>query len=138
MKRNAGMYMTSPVITIDVDFSLEEILRTFKEEKVSHLIVLKNTKYEGVISKSDVLDTILKISKIASGKTYTDLSYKNILASDIMTANAIQIRKTDSVDFATELLLQGEFHCLPVVSDGNLEGILTPYDLLQGYYHEAG
>ena len=132
------MYMTKPVISIDIDFSLNDILRVIKEEKISHLIVIAKGKYQGVISKSDVLDSILKICHMSSGQTYNKLNFESITAKDIMAKKTIVVGKSQSLDYATELLLQGHFHCLPVVENDLVNGIVTPYDLLKGYYQEVG
>ena len=47
--------MTSPVIAIDSDASLEDVAKLMTEKRVSKLPVLKNKKLVGIVTSTDVI-----------------------------------------------------------------------------------
>jgi len=131
--------MVSDPVTVNMTESMYDIIKKMESEKVSHLIVENDDKdLVGIISKQDLLQQTKIMMSITTGKTYTDLKIKNMSAGEIMTKDPIGLKKTDSVEYAVELLLQNEFHCLPVVENEKSIGIVTFYDLLKAYYQEFG
>jgi len=129
----------SDPVTVNMTESMYDIIKKMESEKVSHLIVENDDKdLVGIISKQDLLQQTKIMMSITTGKTYTDLKIKNMSAGEIMTKDPIGLKKTDSVEYAVELLLQNEFHCLPVVENEKSIGIVTFYDLLKAYYQEFG
>jgi CBS domain-containing protein len=76
----------------------------------------------------------LHLSHTTTGKTYNQIQLDSVKAKEVMTADPITVLPTDSIIYAEELLLQGEFHCLPVVDKLNAPlGMVTPYDILKYY-----
>jgi len=139
MPRTISNYMVKDPIGVSSDVSLEDIMQLMTKKNLSHLIVSNDdSDVVGVISKTDILSKVKYLLRETTGKTYSDLVTNSITANDIMTANFIPVKPDDSVDYGVELLLQKEFHCLPVVEDGKPVGIVTFYDLLKGYYQEHG
>lgn len=139
MKRIVSHYMISNPKSVNSKDSLSEVLKTMDKESISHAIVVGNdSEIVGVISRNDLLLKLKTIAESSSGKTYTGLEFKNIKAQDIMTEDIITVSKQDPVEYAIELLLQKQFHCLPVVEDNKAVGIVTFFDLLKGYYQEHG
>jgi CBS domain-containing protein len=56
--------------------------------------------------------------------------------SDIMTPAAFTVRPDDSVKEVAAFLLQGRIHRALVVQDGQLQGIVTAFDLLKAFVEE--
>ncbi|MFT4534507.1 MAG: acetoin utilization protein AcuB [Saprospiraceae bacterium] len=52
-------------------------------------------------------------------------------ASEIMTPSPVVVTTEHSIEYAIELLLQGDFHALPVEEEGRLLGIITSKDVLE-------
>lgn len=139
MSRKVSQFMIHQPITIQENISLGDVMKRFDKENVSHLLV-KNTQDEltGIISKNDILDKLRKIVNLSSGLYYSDKLKSSTKAKDVMTSELITLKKDDNIDYAIELLLQKEFHCLPVVEAEEAVGVITLYDLLKGYYQEFG
>ena len=139
MSRKVSQFMINQPITIQENLSLGEVMKKFDKENISHLLV-KNEMgvLSGIISKNDILDKLRKIVNISSGLYYSDKLVNSTTAKDVMSNDLIKLKKDDNVDYAIELLLQKEFHCLPVVENQVPVGVITLYDLLKGYYQEFG
>jgi len=56
--------------------------------------------------------------------------------SDIMTPAAFTVKPTDSVQEVAAFLLQGRIHRALVVENGQLQGIVTAFDLLKAFVEE--
>ena len=48
-----------------------------------------------------------------------------------MTSKPVVVTPEHSIEYAIELLLQGDFHALPVVENDKLLGIITSKDVLE-------
>lgn len=139
MSKTVKLYMVNNPVSIDSEKSLEEVMNTMNSKNLSHLLV-NNTENEtvGVISKTDILSSLKNILDNSSGKIYSSLQRNSVTAKELMSENLLSVKPSDSLDYAVELLLQKEFHCLPVVENGKPVGIVTFYDLLKGYYQHYG
>lgn len=139
MPKSVDLFMIKNPEVISADLSLEGIMGKMNSTKLSHLLVNnENGQTIGVISKEDIVSKLKTILDSSSGKTYSSIAQKAITAQNLMSKRLISVKPDDSVDYAIELLLQKEFHCLPVLEDGKPVGIVTFYDLLKGYYQHYG
>lgn len=139
MPKTVKFYMVKNPVSVDYLDSLEEVMNKMNKAKLSHLLVTDSEKNViGVISKSDILSSLKTLLDTTSGKIYSSLKKHSITAKELMSKNPLYVKPTDSIDYAVELLLQKEFHCLPVVENGHPVGIITFYDLLKAYYQHYG
>jgi len=124
--------MTSDPITINQDQNLSEVIKKMNEYKFNHLPVVDNqSRLMGIISESDLYKKALQLSKETTGESYSNKILYVTKASDVMTPNPVVVSSDHSLDFAIELLLQGQFHALPVVKDERILGIITSKDMLE-------
>jgi len=134
MKKISAIMM-KPVTTVMLTANLKKVRETFIESGKSHLVVTDAVgTFKGVISKTDLLEKTTSVMLGTSGKTYTELELNRIKASDLMTKFTVNLEPNDTIDYATEILLQKKFHSLPVVKNYRAVGIVTQYDLLKSYY----
>lgn len=130
--------MTRNVISIKSSISFTKVLELFTKYKISHLIVSDALGvYKGVISNKDLVNRLSKIVTATSSQAYTKMVMENLKAADVMTANTVNLEPGQSIDFGTELLLQGKFHSLPVIKNKRIVGLITKHDLLKGYYEQS-
>jgi CBS domain-containing protein len=121
----------NPITVIDKD-NITNVIQTMKGNDFDHLPVVDKWKnLLGIISKTDLYKKSLQLSQNSSGKAYTSKVLFVTTAVDIMTPNPIVVTPDHSIDYAIELLLQGNFHALPVVEDEKLVGIITSKDVLE-------
>ena len=83
------------------------------------------------------MNRLSKIVTATSSQAYTKMVMENLKAADVMTANTVNLEPGQSIDFGTELLLQGKFHSLPVIKNKRIVGLITKHDLLKGYYEQS-
>jgi len=127
--------MTTDVTNVLWTTNLKRIYELFQDTGLSHLIVTDSVgTYKGIISKTDLLESVTKVMMSTSGERYTELELERIPASDVMTDGTVNLRPEDDVNYATEVLLQKKFHALPVVQNYSIIGIVTKHDLLKVYY----
>jgi len=137
MQKIVGTYMKPNPISVKHSDSLNTIIERMDSKNLSHLLVTdKDNELKGVISKGDLLSRIRRLSLESSGNTYANIKMNDITADDIMTKDVITVKEDDALEYAVELLLQKQFHCLPVIQKEQAVGIITSYDLMKGYYEK--
>lgn len=130
--------MTPKVLNIESSASMQEVIRFFAHNDISHAVVTDNVGiYKGIISKTDLVNKMNYLLKETSSQTYTRLEMENQKARDIMTRITVNLKPEDTIDYATEILLQNRFHSLPVINNFRAVGIVTKHDLLKGYYEQV-
>ena len=63
----AADLMTSPPATVDVEVSLEQVMRTLQERRIVRVPVTEHGKLVGIISRRDVIRAILEPEFMAFG-----------------------------------------------------------------------
>ncbi len=138
MNMRVSDFMIENPICVDKQTNLKSLQKLLNVKGYSHLPVVEEGKLIGIVSKTDLMSRFLKMLDQTSGKNYTSLLMEFLKVEDIMTANPIITKRGDDIDYAIELLLQGEFHSLVVVNDlMEVEGLITSYDLLKALYSET-
>ncbi|WP_235293935.1 CBS domain-containing protein [Portibacter lacus] len=111
---------------------LKSVVELISAHRFSHVPVLSEGKLVGIVSKSDLINRFLQMLNQTSGKFYSKMLMEHIKVEDIMKADPITIHENDDIEYASELLLQGEFHSLIVLNDKDaVTGIVTAYDILK-------
>ncbi len=121
--------MTRKVLTVEMDYSIQIIRDIFKNFEFHHILVVDDRKLVGVISDRDFLNAI---------SPFLDMLSENICdsrkAHEIMSRNLITVDAQTSIGKASDLLLEKNISCLPIVSSqGVVEGIATWRDILKFY-----
>ena len=120
---NVASIMTRKMIMAEMDDSLFKVRNFFKYAEFHHILVVKDRKLVGVISDRDLLD---------DEEGDTDNSNKR--THQIMSRMPITVDARTSIEKASNLLLENNISCLPVISSqGIVEGILTWKDILKFY-----
>jgi len=130
--------MTKALVTVYESSSLERIIELFKASTIHHLLVTdKCGQLTGIVSKEDLLKMYFDVSMNTGGKTYSDKWYSSMIAKDIMTPNPMTVDPDDHIGLAADIFYANQFRALPVVEIDELQGIITPYDLLKHAYSEV-
>jgi acetoin utilization protein AcuB len=120
---NVASIMTRKMIMAEMDDSLFKVRNFFKYAEFHHILVVEDRKLVGVISDRDLL---------AEGGYDTINSNKR--THQIMSRMPITVDAQTSIEKASNLLLENNISCLPVISSqGVVEGILTWKDILKFY-----
>ena len=124
----AEQIMTSPVVTLNTQETIDDALILFRTRQIRHLpVVSPEGLLVGIISERDVLHHL-------SGYTdnYQPQIQKNrsdqitqLMKSPVLTAST----DTD-VRYVARLFIDNRIGALPIVTDGKLNGVITRSDVL--------
>jgi len=123
--------MTTRVVTIEMDDSLEAIRGIFSKVKFHHLLVVDDGKLVGVISDRDYLKAISPYVGTMS-ETHRDRATLEKRAHQIMSHYPVTVLRSCPIHKAAKLMLDRGVSCLPVIHpDGSVEGVVTWKDLFK-------
>jgi acetoin utilization protein AcuB len=111
--------MTTEPMVVSGDTTIGDAYATMKRGGFRHLPVLEKDKLVGVISTND-------IGRL--GVAVAEVRQKPVSAA--MSREVITIGPDEPIETAAAQMALRKVNCLPVVSDGQLVGIVTSYDLL--------
>lgn len=131
-KAPISMIMTTPVITLCKNDSLETAEQLFKEHHIRHIPVVEENEIIGMLSYTDLLR--LSFADVSSSE-FDDSSdvmvYNMFSIGQVMNRNIVTVSGSNSIKEVAEILASKEFHALPVVSNKTLIGIVTTTDLIK-------
>jgi CBS domain-containing protein len=126
--------MTRQVVTIQPDMSISHVHDIFEKNTFHHLLVKEHGQVVGVISKSDYYQIRYMLSVSWAGEVRVLEWFADLCVRDIMTKKPVCIESTDTIGLAADIFMVNRFHCLPIVDDGELVGVITSHDLLAYAY----
>ncbi len=113
--------MSSPVITVNEDASVNEVARLMEQYKVGCIIVTgRDNKPVGMITERDLVIRVLA-KKADPSKT---------TANEVMTSPLITIDPDGTISEAARRMSQLNIRRLGIVYKGNLVGIISSKDIL--------
>jgi len=117
----AHLYASSVMVRkyepISPDTPVENIIKTVGLPGLTMLPVIEDNKLVGVVTKADLLPLVKSKAKI----------------SKIMTKNVIHVARDDRVIHARRLLIENNIARLPVVENGQVEGIIAEIDIARAF-----
>ena len=129
--------MTTDLVTINHDDTLTRVSDLFTTNGFHHILVINNEgDLEGMISSTDMERTRSGASFFRNPKKeeLDATILRAMRACDIMTKDLVTLQPSDSINRAYEVFKKNKFHAIPIVSKGELEGILTPIDILDYFF----
>jgi acetoin utilization protein AcuB len=122
--------MTSPVVSIHSDISLQDAYRTMQEKGIRHLPVVDGDKLVGIVTDRDLrlATSALVPTPFAPGGKVSAVMCRTPVTADAM----------DPVEDAARTMREQKIGCLPVMDDGKLIGIITGLDLLDALMQMTG
>jgi acetoin utilization protein AcuB len=120
------------LVTVSAEDSLFKIKEIFEAHNFHHLPVVNFREIVGIVSKSDFEHFLGGASLHAAEDGHLiESRLKRAHAKDIMTTRMGKVEPDDRINVVLEIFLINRFHALPVVKDGELVGIITPFDILK-------
>jgi acetoin utilization protein AcuB len=124
-------WMSQPVITVDVNDSMQTAMKLLKQHDIRMLPVLKNGKLIGIVTDRDL--------KRTSASDATTLEVHELLylistlkVEQIMTPNPITVPFDFTVEETAEVLLKHKISGVPVLDEkGSLAGVITQTDIFR-------
>jgi len=129
--------MTTEIYTVNHDEVVSSVVKLFKEHSFHHVLVVNNDgDLEGMLSSTDLDRTKSGVSFFRNPKKeeYDATIFRSLRVCDIMTRDIVTLQSTDSIRRAYEIFKKNQFHAIPIISKGMLEGIVTPIDILDHFF----
>ena len=122
--------MTKHIHAFDPMGYVKDAYALMRKHGFHHLpLVNPAGEIEGIVSDRDILqhcsvdDESLRIPRIP--------------IQDIMTSVLITCRPEDTAATVAKLFIENHIHCLPVIENGKLAGIITGYDLIKAFHKKT-
>ena len=123
--------MTQQVISLESNESLEKAEGLMKKNHIRHLPITKDGLLVGMLSLTDLQRISFTTTFNEEGLNSDSLIYDMFSVEQIMTHHPISIDLKDGMIKALEILVEKEFHALPIVDGENLVGIITTTDAIR-------
>lgn len=117
--------MSREVVTLEPGTSAAEALALCRERRIRHLPVLEEGRLVGIASDRD-----FRAASPALGDPDQTASLERIRAADVMNPEVVTAHPDDPIEDAASEMYERKIGCLPVVSEGNLVGIITSSDVM--------
>ncbi len=101
--------------------SVLEALHLMMEKNISALLITEDQRLLGIFTERDYARKI-----ILHGKSSADTPVK-----EVMTADPITIKPTDSIDLCMEIMTEKHIRHLPVENEGQLLGMVSIGDVVK-------
>jgi acetoin utilization protein AcuB len=131
--KTVGELATKNPLTVSPNQIMTDVSQIMESSAFHHFPVVENDgNCVGVISKSDLyqLQDCFTKSKTGNYQENNQLLFRSLLASDVMTSHVVFLDKNRSVLDAITIFLENKVHSVIILNEGQLCGIITPYDIL--------
>ena len=130
--RKVREIMTTEVVTIGMDETLETARGIFNQRRFHHLIVMEGGKAVGVISDRDLLKNLSPFVGVRMSERPQDVGTLRKRIHQIMTRRLVSIEPDAPAAQAARTMMHHRVSCLPVIENGtSLVGIITLRDLVR-------
>jgi CBS domain-containing protein len=113
--------MTRDPRAVDVDATAADAARAMRDDDIGDVIVTEGGRVAGIVTDRDIV-----VRAIAEGRDAQSIAVRDICSSDLRT-----LEPGESVDEAVRAMREHCVRRLPVVSDGELVGVVSLGDLAQ-------
>ncbi|WP_322048084.1 CBS domain-containing protein [Paraburkholderia sp. J67] len=125
--------MTTRVVTIGFDDSLETVREIFEQTGFHHVLVVEDRKLQGVVSDRDLLRALSPfIDSVV--ETKRDLGTLSKRVHQIMSRKPFTLGADAGIADAIQLFLKNSISCIPIVNDEFIPvGIVSWRDILRSF-----
>jgi CBS domain-containing protein len=134
MKRNepVSKIMSTHLVTVHHGDPVSKVRQLIREHGVHHIPVVSGQKLVGIVSHADVLRVSFGDAFHTDERTVDATLDHTMKLEDLMQKDPVAVRENSPIREAAQILAQGSFHSLPVVTDGQkLVGMVTSTDLIR-------
>ena len=122
--------MTSNVITLNCNDSLDTAEQLFKNHNIRHIPVVDEDIIIGMLSYTDLLRISFADAVYDDEETIDTIVYNMFTIKQVMAKKLVSVSSNTTIKEVAEILSKKEFHAIPVVDNNKLVGIVTTTDLI--------
>jgi CBS domain-containing protein len=111
---------------VSPETSVLDALKMMAERRVGALLVLENKKLAGLFSERDYARKVVLMGKAS----------RNTPVKDIMSTDIVCVALDQSTDECMNLMTENRIRHLPVMNDGELEGVISIGDVVKAVIEE--
>nr|CRH04343.1 Putative signal transduction protein with CBS domains [Candidatus Magnetococcus massalia] len=129
--------MKRDVVSVAPEATLSEMAEVMRNHHFRHLPVVDGGRLVGVVSRQDILRAEPSpVSTLSAGEAKYLLS--KVTAKEIMQSEVIECGPKTLIEEAGWLMRHHRVGFLPVLSDGQLQGVVTTDDLMDFFLDVTG
>ncbi|PKG37634.1 CBS domain-containing protein [Psychromonas sp. Urea-02u-13] len=122
--------MTTRVVSVEMDDRLTVVKEILDCVSFHHLLVVEGDELQGIISERDLLRCLspflgTEAESVRDTKTIAQRAHQ------VMSRSPVTVSGDTTIRSALTLMLEHNIGCLPVLKNGNIEGIFTLHDGLR-------
>ncbi len=133
MKQNEPIshIMSTELVTVHHGDPISKVRQLMQKSGVHHIPVVSGDTLAGIISWSDILNLSFGRAFGADDRAVDAVLDHSVTLEQTMKKDPVTLPHDASVRQAAEILAEGGFHSLPVVSGDKLVGMVTSTDLIK-------
>ena len=116
----------SAIYSVGLDATVFDALRLMADKNIGAVIVQSDQRVEGIFSERDYARKVMLLGKTS----------RETLVSDIMTPHVVCIEPDWTVDQCMALMTEKRIRHLPVMSGGQLMGVVSIGDVVRAVVEE--
>lgn len=123
-------WMTADPVTIQVDTPLSEAHRIMSKHQIRRLPVMDGKRLVGIVTRGDIRGAE---ASEATSLSIWELNYllSRLTIDQVMTRDVITVGPETTIGDAAQLMLDHKIAGLPVLTSGELVGIITESDIFR-------
>ena len=132
-----GNRMSQPVVSVSPDMTLPEAFTMMKDKNIRRLVVVKDGKMVGLVSKNDLEHAM---PTKATSLSIREINYliDKIKVKDVMQKDVVTTTEDTPIEAAAQLMVEHKISALPVMRNGEVAGIITESDLFRLFIEMFG
>ena len=115
-----GEYMTSPVVKIDAEATVNEAAEIMQANNIGSLIIAKFGDDVGIITERDLTQKVLALKK----------NPENVSVEEIMTSPILSMDRYFPVEEANEFMRKNKIRHLAVTEENTIVGLISVSNLV--------
>jgi CBS domain-containing protein len=123
--------MRTSVVWADPDDTVEQIIEEMQQNNTGYVMVGKDGKLEGIVSKSDVRGALSPYlqSMFVKWRSSMDIATLQIKAQWVMSRPVRTVRPDATLLSVIQAITEHGGRCMPVADEEGLKGIITVFDI---------
>lgn len=135
IQASVSTIMSSDLKTLSPKDSLMMVKEIFDEHDFHHIPVIDEGQITGILSKSDFLYFLRGYTNNEIDRFIETTKLRAYKVEEIMKTEVVTLGPDDTIKKALDIFEDNKFHCIPIVEEGELKGILTPLDVIKSLNH---